>query len=343
MAAIYNSTMPGVPLELSVIEPKLPRLNRSDYGRIRAALVFRPTFAFTFAIIVLDAGLLVFAALLLGDGGGPAFAASQVLLCIVFFNSFSIMHECGHSSASRHRIVNTLVGHLASTFCFIPYFPWKYIHQKHHTWTGNLEHDPVLHSLRTWRAVGVPWIVRICWWTWIPVSALSQHIIYLTYPYRMWQAGEATTGRLVRMLASLLWLPVSYFALHRLAPDLVRPSNLWLAILLFLIMEELVNLPHHVELPTVQTKLPAWEQFYATRSCYYPPVVSELLVLNFNFHIEHHLFPSLPWYRLRRARVLVRAALEERYQEAVGIGWNIERRKLDLEAIMGKPTLIKQP
>jgi fatty acid desaturase len=158
----------------------------------------------------------------------------------------------------------------------------------------------------------------------------------------MWRAGEMTRGRLLGTIASLVWLPFSYFALHRLAPDLVRPSNLGLALLLFFVMEELVNLPHHVAMPTVQAKLPAWEQFRATRSCYYPPLVSELLVLNFNFHIEHHLFPSLPWYRLRRARSLVRAALDERYQEAVGIGWNIEYRKRDLQAIVGKPEPARQ-
>jgi fatty acid desaturase len=87
---------------------------------------------------------------------------------------------------------------------------------------------------------------------------------------------------------------------------------------------------------TFDSKLPIWHQYRATRSCYYPRGVSELFVLNFNFHIEHHLFPALPWYRLRRARELVRSALGERYQEAIGIAWNIEHRTRDLQSIVDR-------
>jgi fatty acid desaturase len=85
---------------------------------------------------------------------------------------------------------------------------------------------------------------------------------------------------------------------------------------------------------TYDGKLPLWEQYRATRSCYYPPGISELLVLNFNFHTEHHLFPDLPWYRLRDARASLRAMLGERYQEAIGIAWNIQNRGRDLDSII---------
>jgi fatty acid desaturase len=118
------------------------------------------------------------------------------------------------------------------------------------------------------------------------------------------------------------------------APDVVAPSNWLLAVLLFLITEEVVNLPHHFDVSTFDGKLPIWEQYRATRSCYYPPVISELLVLNFNFHTEHHLFPSLPWYRLRGARSLLKQALGSRYQEAVGVEWNVQQRKRDLRAVV---------
>jgi acyl-lipid omega-6 desaturase (Delta-12 desaturase) len=62
--------------------------------------------------------------------------------------------------------------------------------------------------------------------------------------------------------------------------------------------------------------------------------VSELLVLNFNFHVEHHLFPSLPWYRLRKARRLVTAALAASYQECIGISWNLGNRTRSIDTII---------
>jgi fatty acid desaturase len=309
-------------------------LGREDYMRLRTQLDQAPSVGPTLAILTLDVGLVAIVAHLLRQPGLLPFVAAQLLLPVVFFNSFSILHECGHGSASRSAWLNVLLGHYASTFCFIPYYPWKYIHLKHHSWTGNLERDPVLKSLRAWRDRGVPWFVRASWRTWIPMGALLQHVVYLTYPIAMSRAGEMTRPKLVRSLVSLLWMPAGIVGLHLLAPDIVRFSNIAPAVGLYLVAEELVNIPHHVDMSTFETKLPAWEQHRATRSCYYPRGVSELLVLNFNFHIEHHLFPSLPWYRLRKARDLVRAQLGDDYQEAIGIRWNLMHRKIPLQRIV---------
>ena len=60
----------------------------------------------------------------------------------------------------------------------------------------------------------------------------------------------------------------------------------------------------------------------------------DLSVLNFNFHTEHHFFPSLPWYRLRAARKLVREALGAEYREAIGIAWNLRNRGSDLQSLL---------
>ena len=143
-----------------------------------------------------------------------------------------------------------------------------------------------------------------------------------------------TRGRLLRTLCSVVWPLGAYASLYVSAPTLAAPSSFGLAFLFYLMAEELVNIPHHVDMSVFDGKLPVWEQYRATRSCYYPRGVSELLVLNFNFHAEHHLFPNLPWYRLRDARALLKPVLGGEYQEAVGIRWNIEGRRRSLEDIV---------
>lgn len=42
-----------------------------------------------------------------------------------------------------------------------------------------------------------------------------------------------------------------------------------------------------------------------TRTTLSNPVVS-FLMCNLNFHLEHHLFPGIPWYNLRKAHVILR-------------------------------------
>jgi omega-6 fatty acid desaturase (delta-12 desaturase) len=311
--------------------------DKKAYVQIRTQLDMAPRVGPTLGIMLLDVGLLACVVRLLRNGDAVSFVAAQLLLVVVFFNSFSILHECGHGSASSQRWFNTLVGHYTSLFCFIPYYPWKYIHQQHHVWAGNLERDPVLKSLRSWQQHGVPWLVRAAWQTWVPLGALLQHGVYLIYPWIAWRSGQMSRKRLVHCAVSLIWMPIGIMCLQRLAPDVVRLSNCWLAIVLFLVAEELVNIPHHIDRSTFHTKLPVWDQHRATRSCYYPWGVSELLVLNFNFHIEHHLFPVLPWYRLRHARKLIRETLGDSYQEAIGIRWNLTHRQQDLQSIVSRP------
>jgi omega-6 fatty acid desaturase (delta-12 desaturase) len=308
-------------------------MSKSEYLRLRQQLSFEASVLPMFAVLVFDVALSMVVVKLLRLPGFVPHAAASCLIPIVAFNQFAVLHECGHGSASKYSWLNAIVGHVASTFCMIPYYPWKFIHQKHHSFTGNIDKDPVLHSLRAWKIGRVPWLVRAAWWSWIPLAALLQHVVYLRYPYVMWKAGEPH-AKLWRTLVSVLWLPCSWVLLSRLWPDLITFRNLAPGIVLYFVAEELVNMPHHVSRETVETKLPIWEQYRATRSCYYPPGISELLVLNFNFHIEHHLFPSLPWYRLRQARSLVRDVLAARYQEAVGVGWNVENRRRDLQGIV---------
>jgi len=311
-------------------------VDRDWYLGLRSKLSFEPRLAPTLAIVLFDAILVWGAAKVARVGAIPGTFMAACMLAIVLFNAFSILHECGHGSASRYGWINTLLGHAASTFCFIPFFPWKYIHQKHHAWTGNLAKDPVLKSLRTWKDSSVPWLVRACWRCWIPLGAMLQHVVYLSYPFEMWKAGEMTRTKAIRSVVSLLWLLVSSCFAVVAALVWLGPASVVLALILFFAAEELVNIPHHVDMPVFDQKLPIWGQYAATRSCYYPVVISELCVLNFNFHIEHHLFPSLPWYRLRRARALVREALGASYQEAVGVRWNFRNRKRGLDVIVAR-------
>lgn len=309
---------------------------KSHYSQVQARLRFRPSSLPTFGVIVLDLGLLYAITRLLAAGSWPAYLAAQALIAVVCFHSFTLVHECGHGSATRSRWLNVVIGHWASIFCGIPFFPWKYIHQRHHTWAGHMENDPVLKSLRSFRDHGTPLLARAGWRTWIPISAFLQHIVYLTYPLQMRRAGELNRAALVRSAASLSWMIAGYAALYWLAPSFVHPRNWLPGAGLYLVMEELVNLPHHVEMPTSATKLAAWDQHQVTRSCYYPIGLSELFVLNFNFHVEHHLFPSLPWYRLRTARELLMPALGPEYQQARGVEWNVRNRRRGLDEIVAR-------
>ncbi len=300
------------------------------YDALRAQLEFRPSLAMNLLTVGMNLALFGAIVWLLARGNLASYWIAQLLLPIAMFQAFSLLHECGHGNLSRSRLVNTLVGHYASVLCCMPYFPWKYVHAEHHVWAGNVERDPGLELVRRARRGQLPWLLVRTWKTWLPIPALVQHIVYWANPIVELRRGKMQRSRAWRCAASVGFLIAVYAGLHLLEPSLFTILSFLPGILLYLIMVEVVNTPHHVGLTAFDERLPLRDQHLPTRTCDYPPVVSELLVLNFNFHIEHHMFPNLPWYRLRAARALVQPALGFQYRQAHGVEWLRRARKREL-------------
>lgn len=309
-------------------------LGKDEYLGMKRALMGRPRTLPSFGVLAMMTALGGLG-LWLAERSWPEFVLSQLLLAVFFFQGFALLHECGHSTASPVPWVNVVIGHIAGAVCFLPFYPWRLIHQQHHLWAGNLERDPVLAGIRRWRAAGeIPAIVRWAWRRWIPLLAVVQHLVFLTYPLRLPRGTKAERRQIGRCAISVLLNVVVYGSLIALAGRHLHPRHFVLALLIYLAAEELVNLPHHVGAPVTNGRLSPWQQWLPTRSCRYPRGLSEFLVLNFNFHIEHHVFPFLPWYRLRRARHLLRQSLGAAYQEEVGIAWALRNRARPLDAVI---------
>ncbi len=318
-------------------------LTKQGYRELRAKLEFRQRFVPNALVLLIDLGLIwvafQMAALSTTLGAAPGWAVylvAQLLFVVVFFHGFALLHECGHGSCSNNETINTIVGHITSLFCFMPYYPWKYIHAEHHTWAGNVHRDPTLRLVRDYEASQKVknWAIRVAWRTWVPLLALFQHVVFWTYPWMLYREGRLRGKRLWRSIASIALLGGSYAALALWGPSWMQLQYFWPALVIYLMVVELINFPHHMGTRLFSnsdhdSKLPLWKHNEVTRSCYYPPGIADLLLLNFNFHTEHHLFPDLPWFRLGRARRLTKEALGEEYCETIGINWNLENRAKD--------------
>ncbi len=195
-------------------------ITREEYRALRSTVPQQRHFAITFLILLLDLVLFVSGLALVSRGGWAPFAAGQLLFVIVFFHGFAILHECGHGTAAESRFLNTVAGHYASLFCFMPYFPWKYIHAEHHTWAGNIDRDPTMKLIREFRESAVlrNAVVRATWKYWIPLLGLLQHFVLWGYPLKLLRRESRDRERLVRCLISVLLLPAVYLSLHALFP-----------------------------------------------------------------------------------------------------------------------------
>ena len=206
--------------------------------------------------------------------------------------SDSRWHECGHGTAFKTRWMNDVVYHIA---CFMivrnPHI-WRWSHARHHTDTSIVGRDPEIAIMRP------PDLVRVI-----------VNLVGLLGPITGWARMLVhATGRLGP--EERTYIPETE------QPKVIRVARIWTAIYAAVIGLALVTgsiLPLMViGLPSVYG---AWHYVLLgllqhggladnvldhrlnSRTLYLNPI-SRFVYWNMNYHIEHHMFPMVPYHRL---------------------------------------------
>jgi omega-6 fatty acid desaturase (delta-12 desaturase) len=239
------------------------------------------------------------------SGGLAAWMCGQVLLACAFVEWFVILHECGHETLFRSRRYNILAGTVAGFVALIPFRCWVRVHGRHHKWTGWQDLDPTTEALvprprtRAQRS-----IVNVCWRLWIPLFSVLYRFSNFWNLRRLAVLFPNTADRRV-MIREAAVLATTYLALAVYAGPVLLGRSVGVALLLSLIAEDVLLLSQHTHLPQNVSRgaavrpFPAIEQQIFTRSLRLPSWVSALL-LHFDAHELHHMYPFVPGYLLRR-------------------------------------------
>ncbi|MBK9324424.1 MAG: fatty acid desaturase [Bdellovibrionaceae bacterium] len=259
--------------------------------------------------------------------GGP-------FVSVFMFRSFGVMHEAVHNAVSKNKFINDAVGIVSGAAGLFPYETWRKSHLSHHHWSGNVEKDSVMGlvlavpkmSLQSQR-----FLSRI-WKTWFPILAILQHVVFWQISLKIYRQNVGSIKVLMSLVAPILF----WGTLLLMAPLEFSLGVLGPALFLFFVAIEVVNLPHHLQLPQFrgEEKFPAWQQYLTVRSCAYPKWIARFVVLNFNYHIEHHMFPDVPWYHLDKLHGPVRQALGDSYNTDPYFRWILENKPKDIVAVL---------
>ena len=267
-------------------------------------------------------------------GVWAAALVSAPIVAVLMFRNFSLMHDAVHGAVSRPRWINGIVGLWCGSIALLPFEAWKKVHIQHHTWAGNIDQDPVMLIVKAYPK-WPEWLratLDVFWKSWIPLVALLQYGVFWLSSIRQSLKGplSATTA------LSLVVPPLFWCGILSMLPTIFVFAGLVPGVALYLLMAEVVNLPHHLELPQYhgETKLPLWEQHRIARTCLYPKWFSENVVLNFNYHLEHHLYPSLSWYHLARLHAELRPELGDDYNMDPQFAWILKNRPRSLAVVM---------
>ncbi len=255
-------------------------MKRADQPAIRDTLIL-------FGLMAVFAGAAI--ALMLSWWSVPFWLAYGVLYGSAMDSRW---HECGHGTAFKTRWMNQLVYQVAC-FCMMrdPWC-WKYSHARHHSDTIIVGRDPEIAIMRP--VVTLKLAANLMGLVDVP-DGLRRMVVHASgrmlpdeetyveavfYPKtyrtaRIWLAIYALTG-----LAALLfqsWIPLLLIGLPRMYGCWHMVMTGWL---------------QHGGLDDN-----ALDHRLNSRTVYMNPV-SRFIYWNMNYHVEHHMFPLVPYYRL---------------------------------------------
>jgi fatty acid desaturase len=276
-----------------------------------------------------------------------ALVLSYALLILALLHFYILLHEATHSTLSNRIFINNLIGQVLGMVILLPYLPRQTSHILHHTWTGHPKRDPAnKRAIQKFSVVTEKQIKQLefVWKYWIPIFIINDRVGLWRSPFQ--QRAQGLKSKRVKSEMQWVYIYVGLFfafAIFFLRFGLFKHFLIWYVPSLFvaLILEELVNLPHHAETPLLNAydkALPYWEQHKVTHSCEDVSVWSKFVLLNFNFHTAHHLYPNAPWYQLRslHEKILeVSPEIVSGHQTTNELEWSMVNRKRPLLSIMG--------
>ncbi len=204
-------------------------------------------------------------------------------------------HEAVHGTLSRNKFLNAILGAICAWPVWQNYSAYRVLHLEHHADLGGV-HDPDHYSNYTrwtWGIFTLNWLRLLVGY---PVYITA--IPILGWKHGTWKARTAIALE-IACCGALAWLAWIHVPHHWLL-------HAWLAPMLFInTMVNIRGMSQHTLLEHSD------DEILGTRSILTGPVV-RFFMCNENYHLEHHLYPGIPWYRLASAHRLMEPELRQR-------------------------------
>ena len=210
---------------------------------------------------------------------------------------FPLEHEATHRTPFASARLNDWVGRAAGFLLLLPFEWFRYFHLAHHRWTNIAGKDPELAGEKPGR-LGA-WVRHV---SGLPYWASQARLLVALVLGRAEgdYLPESAKGRIV---AEARGMAVGY--LVAAVTLLWSPVLLWVWVLPVLLGQPFLRLyllAEHGDCPRVAN------MFLNTRTTFTNRVV-RFLAWNMPYHVEHHVWPAVPFHRLPEVHVLMRAEL----------------------------------
>ncbi|MET0287568.1 MAG: fatty acid desaturase [Polyangiales bacterium] len=251
-----------------------------------------------------DAALLVLTSQLARCEGLVASMGAVLTLLWVLVHFYLLLHECAHGAVFRRPLHNEILGHLLGFVILCPFLTRRRSHALHHAWTGHPGRDPTnarairrLSSMSRRKLL----LLDVLWRAYVPVLCLNERFGLLLAPFVRDRAVRTAVSERRAVYVGLTGYLVTFACASEGGVPWRAAAIYTSALLLSLVVEEMINLPHHLHAPFTEQRLALSQQGAVTHSCAHLPFWSRYVLLNFGLHEAHHRWPALPWCDLPAA------------------------------------------
>lgn len=226
--------------------------------------------------------------------GWPLLLLVQGILLVFLF---TLEHEATHKTPFASEQVNEWVGRCCGFVVLLPFEWFRYFHLAHHRWTNIDGKDPELASdkpatLQAWalHVSGLPyWIAEI--------RLLADLARGRT------KADYLPQNALPRIVTEARWMLLGYGLV--IVSLLASPLLFWVWLLPLLLGQPALRvylLAEHGDCPRVAN------MFENTRTTFTTALI-RFLAWNMPYHVEHHVYPAVPFHQLPALHKLMKDEL----------------------------------
>ena len=197
----------------------------------------------------------------------------------------TVIHDASHNVAHRDRMMNAVLGHGSALMLGFAFPVFTRVHMQHHANVNDPKNDPD-HFVSTFGPL------------WLIAPRFFYHEFYF-FQRRLWRKYELLEWFLSRLtVAVVVTLAAFYGHLEYVMHYWFCPA-LVVGIALGLFFDYLPHRPFH-------------ERNRWKNARVYPGKLLNILILGQNYHLIHHLWPSIPWYKVQPAYYAVRPLLDQK-------------------------------
>ncbi|MCC3406042.1 MAG: fatty acid desaturase [Microcoleus sp. PH2017_10_PVI_O_A] len=228
----------------------------------------------------------------------------QLLLGLTFAHGLELQHECLHHNFFKSKILNRFFGFLFGVPMLVSYTHYRVQHLHHHKYLGTEKNAEIFDydesSLESFNKL----VVRA--WNFARVPTFFSTLFNFMkgkYP-EVFSTDKAKKDVLIEYLV-LVTIFITLLSISVFDLSLI-PLKIWF--IPWLVFGELfhflIELPEHLYCKKTTTDV-----FLNTRSIETNPIISYITNGN-NYHVEHHLYPSVAVHNLEKVHHTIRPKIE---------------------------------